>query len=152
MIICGTKLSFYKMVHIENYNSFSFIDIFHVRTVLTVENMDSAKFSKTKNLWEAIINKATEEIPDSTENIELDYKPEQDGKSGKLTVDIKQLDTKDKEEINSIIDNGEEFRKQLNEEIAATNADELEDVEVTESTNAIITEGIDNFLNAIIMF
>ena len=140
------------MVLIENYNSFSFIDIFHVRTVLTVENMDSAKFSKTKNLWEAIINKATEEIPDSTENIELDYKPEQDGKSGKLTVDIKQLDTKDKEEINSIIDNGEEFRKQLNEEIAATNADELEDVEVTESTNAIITEGIDNFLNAIIMF
>ena len=145
-------LSFYKKVHIENYNSFSFIDIFHVRTVLTVENMDSAKFSKTKNLWEAIINKATEEIPDSTENIELDYKPEQDGKSGKLTVDIKQLDTKDKEEINSIINNGEEFRKQLNEEIAATNADELEDVEVTESTNAIITEGIDNFLNAIIMF
>ena len=140
------------MVLIENYNSFSFIDIFHVRTVLTVENMDSAKFSKTKNLWEAIINKATEEIPDSTENIELDYKPEQDGKSGKLTVDIKQLDTKDKEEINSIINNGEEFRKQLNEEIAATNADELEDVEVTESTNAIITEGIDNFLNAIIMF
>ena len=150
MIICG--ISFYKMVLIENYNPFSFIDIFHVRTVLTVENMDSAKFSKTKNLWEAIINKATEEIPDSTENIELDYKPEQDGKSGKLTVDIKQLDTKDKEEINSIIDNGEEFRKQLNEEIAATNADELEDVEVTESTNAIITEGIDNFLNAIIMF
>ena len=146
------NISFYKMVRIENYNSFSFIDIFHVRTVLTVENMDSAKFSKTKNLWEAIINKATEEIPDSTENIELDYKPEQDGKSGKLTVDIKQLDTKDKEEINSIIDNGEEFRKQLNEEIAATNADELEDVEVTESTNAIITEGIDNFLNAIIMF
>ena len=124
------------------------LDSFQVSTVLTVENMDLTKFSETKIIWKAIINMATKKIPNSTEGIELSYKLDQDGKSGQLSVDIKLLDTLQKDEIKRIIDDKPMFIAKLNSEISKAN----ENMKVKDSTIAIITKTIGNFKNATIIF